>query len=163
MIQFKKKKKPLIVHAPTHVDVKGTPHILQALEQLNHSYSFDFQLIHNMPHHEAKEWYKKADLLIDQLHIGSYGLFAVEAMALGKPVICYISDYMADHYPKDLPIVSANPGTLLEALKDLLNNQDRLAELGKMGRFYVEKEHDMNKNTAHLVNLYRRLTANRKG
>ncbi|MCM3715556.1 glycosyltransferase family 4 protein [Halalkalibacter oceani] len=159
----KKRKRPLIVHAPTHVDVKGTPHILQAVEQLKLSYSFDFKLIHGMAHHEAKKWYKKADLIIDQLHIGSYGLFAVEAMALGKPVICYISDYMAEHYPKDLPIISANPETIFDTLKNLLKNQDQLTELGKKGRAYVKKEHNMDKNAARLLNLYELMMGNKKG
>lgn len=158
----KRKEKPLIVHAPTHVNVKGTPYVLQAIERLKQSYSFDFHLIHGMAHHEAKKWYEQADLIIDQLHIGSYGLFAVEAMALGKPVICYISDYMADHYPKNLPIISANPETIFDTLENLLKNQDRLAELGKKGRIYVEQQHDVNKNSQQLLKLYQTMLTKKR-
>ena len=36
---------------------------------------------------EARERYERADIVVDQLNAGWYGLFAIEAMALGKPVV----------------------------------------------------------------------------
>jgi len=33
-----------------------------------------------------------ADLLVDQLLTGWYGAVAVEMMALGKPVVCYLRE-----------------------------------------------------------------------
>ncbi len=151
----KQNEKPLIVHAPTNPEIKGTAHVLRAIDKLQSEFQFDFRLVQNMSHSEAKKIYEQADLIIDQLHIGSYGLFAVEAMAMGKPVICYISDYMAAHYPKTLPLVSANPDTLTEKVRFLLQNQDCFAELGMKSRAYVKAQHDYIKNSQQLLEIYR--------
>lgn len=146
--------KPLIVHAPTSQEIKGTKYILQAVEHLKSHYEFDFQLVHGMSHKEAMEIYRKADIIIDQLHIGSYGLFAVECMAMGKPVICWISDYMQDNYPEDLPIISANPDNVVNKLEYVLQNQDMLPEIGRQGRKYVERYHDMLTNSKKTLRIY---------
>ena len=37
-----------------------------------------------MTHDEAVEHYKQADIVVDQLNAGWYGLFAIEAMAPGS-------------------------------------------------------------------------------
>lgn len=151
---------PLIVHAPTSPFIKGTKYILKAIEDLKADYQFDFKLVQGLSHQEAKEIYKKADLIIDQLHIGSYGLFSVEAMALGKPVICWITDEMKSHYPKDLPILSANPDTIKKTLETILKNQDKLTEIGKSSRKYAEKHHDAAINSKLIKDIYMQLKEN---
>ncbi len=150
-----KKTKPLLVHAPTHSGIKGTEYVLKAIEALRSEFDFDFQLIQGMKHEEALKIYCKADLVIDQLLAGSYGLFAIEAMALGKPVICWISEYMQTQYPKELPILIANPDTITEKLRYFLQNQDVLPQIGNNGRTYVERYHDSFKVAKQLVDIYR--------
>ncbi|WP_413379732.1 glycosyltransferase [Alkalihalobacillus sp. 1P02AB] len=152
-----KNKKPLIVHAPTNYEVKGSPYIINAITKLQSEFEFDFQLITGTSHEEAKRIYQQADLIIDQLHIGSYGLFAVECMALGKPVICHISDYMKEHYPQELPIISANPDTIYETIRELLKNQDQLKELAKCSRQYANLYHDHLKNSCKLLDIYKKI------
>lgn len=152
--------KPLIVHAPTNADIKGTHYVLQAIEKLKLDYDFDFQLVQYLTHDKAKKIYEKADLIIDQLHIGSYGLFAIESMAMGKPVICYISDYMTDFFPDNLPIISANPDTITETLKHTLNALDSLPEIGKKSHDYVKTHHDVKTNIFKISNIYQNLYSN---
>ncbi|GAA0328813.1 hypothetical protein GCM10008967_19160 [Bacillus carboniphilus] len=147
-------KKFTIVHAPTSPEIKGTPYILKAMEELRESYDFDFQIIQGMSHEKAKQLYQSADLIIDQLHIGSYGLLAVESMAMGKPVICYISEFMRDQYSKDLPIITANPDTIVNVVKGLLEEPDQLQDIGVKGRKYVEQYHNMNTNSAKIAQIY---------
>lgn len=150
-------KKALIVHAPTSPAIKGTHYILEAIESLKDKYDFDFRLVKGLSHEEAMRIYRDADLIIDQLHIGSYGLFAVEAMAMGKPVICWISDFMRAHYPSNLPIIVANPDTIKETIEYALNNFDILPGIGEKGRLYVETNHDMIKNSQKMLSLYQSL------
>ncbi|MBO0961859.1 glycosyltransferase [Neobacillus sp. MM2021_6] len=156
-----KNPRPLIVHAPTSPHIKGTAYIMKAIEDLQPTYHFDFQLVQGKSHSEAVAMYQKADIIIDQLHIGSYGLLAVESMAIGKTVICYISDFMKDHYPKELPIISANPDTIKMVLEKLLNNQDQLPEVGIAGRNYIEQHHDMVKNSQKVLELYQTFFKNK--
>lgn len=151
------RQKPLIVHAPTSPYIKGTKYIMNAIETLKNQYSFDFQLIQGMSHTDAMKLYQKADLIIDQLHIGSYGLLAIEAMAMGKPVICWISEFMKENYPKELPIISANPDTITKVLENMLKNQDQMQELGIRGRKYAETHHDMEKNSINILEIYHSL------
>ncbi len=144
----------LIVHAPTSPEIKGTEYVLKAIDELKEKYDFDFKLIHGMPHNEAKKWYEKADLVIDQILLGGHGVFAVEAMAMGKPVICWISDFMKEKYPKELPIISANPDNIKEKIEYILNNRDMLSGIGKKGRSYAEKHHDSSKVCDDLIKTY---------
>ncbi|WP_238650428.1 glycosyltransferase [Paenibacillus piscarius] len=155
--EWKPNERLLIVHAPTSPEIKGTEVILKVIESLGQQYEFDFMLIQGMTHEEAKALYQKADLIIDQLHIGSYGLLAVESMALGKPVVCWISDYMTEQYPAELPLIRANPDTLQKVLEDLLKNRDALPEIGLRGRAYAEQHHDMVKNSQSVLDIYHRL------
>lgn len=147
--------RPLIVHAPTSPEVKGTRIILETIEKLKLTYDFDFQLIRGMSHEEARVWYQKADLIIDQILIGCYGLLSVEAMAMGKPVVCWISEFMREHYPKELPLIAANPHTLMETLEHLLKNQESLPIFGRQGRAYVERYHSQKINSQIIAHIYR--------
>ena len=157
LVEPTKNHKPLIVHAPTSPEFKGTPYILSAIEELKQSYDFDFKLVQGVSHEEAVKIYAKADLIIDQILTGSYGLFCIEAMAMGKPVICYISDFMKEKYPKDLPVISANPDNIKETIKNFLTNRDSAEDLRNKGRSYVEKYHDMNLICSELYNIYKNL------
>src|SRR5699024_11742732 len=84
--------------------------------------SFDFRFIEGMDHQETMNLLSKADIVIDQLRIGASGYLSTEAMALGKPVICYIREDLVDAYPKDFPIVNAHPNTLKYVLQILIQN-----------------------------------------
>jgi glycosyltransferase involved in cell wall biosynthesis len=150
--------KPLIIHAPTNESLKGTDYVLAAIKRLRRKgIPFDFQLIHDVGHRKAIEMYRKADIVIDQLCIGSYGVFSIEAMALGKPVICYIRDDVASHYPPGLPIVNATPETLYDKLKMLCRHPSRRYQYGVQGRKYAEQNHDIRKISQLLKNIYSRL------
>ncbi|WP_245330804.1 glycosyltransferase [Acetoanaerobium pronyense] len=150
-------RKITIVHAPTSPEHKGTDFILRAISELSINFDIDFELVEGKSNEEAKKIYMKADLVIDQILAGSYGVFAVEAMAMGKPVICWISDFMKEQYPEDLPIISANPDTIKNTLEKLLKNRDSLKEIGNDGRKYVEKYHDVNCISKNMIEIYNKI------
>lgn len=137
-----------IGHAPSHWGAKGTRLILDAVDTLRqHGFEFEFLLIEGLSNAEAKERYKTIDVLVDQLFIGWYGGLAVEAMALGKPVIAYIRNndlrFIPAQMQQDLPIVQAEPNTIYQRLKQVLAMpRGDLLELAKRSRAYVEKWHD---------------------
>ncbi len=153
-VDILKKDKITIVHAPTSQDVKGTSYIIKAIDNLKLKYNIEFILVEGMKHEKAVEIYKKADLIIDQILLGSYGVFAVESMAMGKPVICWISDYMKEKYPEDLPLIIANPNTIQNKLEYIIKNKELLCEISKNSRKYVEKYHDMDIVSEDILNYY---------
>lgn len=153
--QARENKRPVVVHASTSQAIKGTEFILKAVEELKQKIDFDFILVSNQSNESAKAVYRKADIIVDQLLIGCYGVFAVESMAMGKPVISWISEFMQEKYPKDLPIFIANPDNICRQLEILLKDNQLRKDLGLQGRKYVEKYHDMNIVSRKLLDLYK--------
>jgi glycosyltransferase involved in cell wall biosynthesis len=151
------KQRPLIIHAPTHRAIKGTEYVMDAVEDLQSKYSFDFRLIEGMKHSEAKRLYENADVVVDQLRLGTYGIFAVESMALGKPVITYIREDFKNSYPPSLPIQSASRDTIRDALELIIADGSLRHNLGIKGRKYVEEYHDSIKIAERLRSIYQGL------
>lgn len=137
----RKVNRPLIVHAPTQQDFKGTAAIEAAIQELQKSYDFEYKRIEKMNHEQAVQLYRTADLVVDQIRCGSYGLLSVEAMALGKPVVSYIRSDLVEKFPSELPIMNANPDNVITAIQVFLENPYLYEELGRKGRAYAEKYH----------------------
>jgi glycosyltransferase involved in cell wall biosynthesis len=147
--------RPLIVHAPTDRMMKGSDHVIAAVEELKREgLSFEFKLIEKMDQIEAATWYRRADVVVDQLRIGWYGVVAVEAMALGKPVIAYILDEHYERFTPRLPIANANPETVKHMLTELIRDAELRSDLSRRSREFAEQVHDINKVVCDLEGLY---------
>jgi hypothetical protein len=128
----------------------------------------DFVLVEDLPHQEARRAYGRADLVIDQLLAGWYGGFAVEAMALAKPVICYIREDDLAYIPAEmrahLPIINATPDSIYSVLKRWLTaSPGELRERGLESRRYVERWHDPIRVVSRLVGDYQRIAMKKSG
>lgn len=160
---------PTVVHAPSHRGVKGTRFILDAVARLkDEGIGLNFILVEGLTRSQARRIYERADLLIDQLLCGWYGGLAVELMALGKPVLCYIrkSDlkFIPEQMQTDLPIIEATPSTIYDVLKQWLTvRKNELSHVGRRGRAYVEKWHDPLKIAAQLKSEYEAVMASKRG
>jgi glycosyltransferase involved in cell wall biosynthesis len=151
------RRRPIVVHTPSHFGVKGTASVLRAIEQLKSRFDFEFKLIHNLPHHEALTVMADSDIMLDQFVIGTYGVAPLEAMAFGKPAVCYIKPSLAQKVPADFCIVNANPDNLVEVLAGLLADGSRRHALGRCGRAYVEQHHSVQRVVPDLIQIYREL------
>jgi glycosyltransferase involved in cell wall biosynthesis len=80
-------------------------------------------------------------VVVDQLLLGWYGGFAVEAMALAKPVVCAIDD-AANPFGAQLPVVRATPATLADRIRELATAPERRREIGLACRRFAETVHD---------------------
>lgn len=140
-----------ILHAPNHKACKGSEFVFKAIEKLK-SEGYEIELIfkQNVPNHEFIEIIREADIVIDQLIIGWYAFFAMEAMSLGKPVICYLRPDLVKTYedigciePGEIPLISAEPSDITDVLRSLLDAPDTFQGLGQKSRRYVEKYHSL--------------------
>ena len=154
--ELNQEKKPVIVHSPSRRSTKGTEGILEKLKEVKGEY--EFILVENKPHEEAMEIYRNADIIIDQISLGTYGVFSIEAMAMGKPVITYISPDVKKHFPEELPIVSTDFDGLPGVIDDLIADPKLRQDLGVKGREYVERYHDHVKVTKYLYDIYKGTT-----
>jgi len=151
---------PLVVHAPSNPEVKGTKFVLKAVEELfSEGLQFEFKLVERMSHAEATMWYKKSDIIIDQLLIGATGVLTLEALALGKPCIVNLrQDLFEDFYKtSSLPIANANPDNIKSVLRNLIKDQHMRDDLSIRGRALVEQFHDVSKVIDQYEDLYLKL------
>jgi len=146
--------RPLVVHAPSNREKKGTQWVIDACERL----PVDLDIVEDVPHDVARERYARADLVVDQLNAGWHGVFALEAMALGKPVVTYLRPELVDRaeagYGVRLPIVPATKETLADALQPLVESPALRREIGAASRAYVERVHDIDRIADRLVDIY---------
>ncbi|MFQ5752934.1 MAG: glycosyltransferase family 4 protein [bacterium] len=153
-------KVPKIIHAPSAKKTKGTEFVIKAIDKLTSlKLKFEYVEVHGVSHHEAARIYQTADIIVDQLTLGSHGVFACEAMALGKPVVCYILPELVSQYPEGFPIINANPDNLAEVLEELILDPERRYHIGVRSREYAERVHDSRLVARRLIDIYRAKTA----
>lgn len=152
---------PAVIHCPSHRGNKATWAVLRAVEQLRAQCQFEFSLIEGLPRSESLAVVRESDIVLDQFILGDLGNLTMEAMALGKPVLCFVKPYAMQRLAGQFPVVNATPDSLPEALKGLLQDGMRRHEIGKAGRAYVEAHCDAKKVAAQLVRIYEQLLAER--
>ena len=149
--------RPVVVHAPSSRRRKGTEDVIAACEQLD----VELELVEGLHHDEARRRYERADIVVEQLNAGWYGIFAIEAMALGKPVVTFLHEETVrrteEAFGLELPIVSATRETLADRLRPLVDSPAERRRLGAAGRVYVEQVHDVDRNADRLLDIYARL------
>jgi glycosyltransferase involved in cell wall biosynthesis len=149
--------RPVVVHAPSSRRRKGTEHVVAACAELD----VDLRIVEGLRHDEAFERYREADIVVDQLNAGWYGLLAIECMALGKPVVTFLHDEAVRRteqaFGVQVPVVSATSETLRERLAPLVADAAERRRLGAASRAYVEQVHDVERVADRLLALYARL------
>lgn len=141
-----------IVHAPNHRAIKGTKHIQLVVEELQAAgIAVELILIEKMPNDHLREVLRRADVIVEQLVIGWHGIFALEAMALGKPVLTYIDPELERLYILsgllrigELPILKVDHLNLATELSACADGGRDLGEIGRRSREYVERHHSLN-------------------
>jgi glycosyltransferase involved in cell wall biosynthesis len=129
-----------VVHAPNHQGFKGTPYLIAAVKRLQErGLQIELRLVERVPNREALEIYRGADIVFDQCLIGFHGYFALEAMAMGKPVCVFLRDPVLA--PEECPLVNVRPETVETILEGLIADRRRLHELGRQGRRYIEQHY----------------------
>lgn len=142
------KKLIVFAHAPSHRGVKGTNLIVEAVVALqNKGIKVELDLIEGVSNQEAVDRIRKCDVLIDQLYAGWYGGVAVEAMSLGKPVVCYIREedlgWINSEMRSAIPILRTSPDSVLQTLGEISDMpKKRLDEVGKQSREYAMTWHN---------------------
>ena len=149
--------RPVVVHAPSSRRRKGTEHVVAACEQLD----LELDIVEGVRHDEARARYARADIVVDQLNAGWYGIFALEAMALGKPVLSYLRPEAVEETERalgvEVPIVPVTKDTLRDRIGELAGSPARRREIGAASRAYVEQVHDAYKGADQLLEIYRSL------
>lgn len=83
-------RKIKILHAPTNRVFKGTEYITDVMERvLSARNDVEFMVLDNPDHLDFLKQLAQADIVIDHILYGTYGMLSIEAMALKKNC-CYL-------------------------------------------------------------------------
>ena len=135
----------VVVHAPNHRDLKGTERLVEAVDALrDEGLAVRLQIIEGRPNTEVREAVKRADVVADQFVCG-LGLFAVEGMSAGRPVVTalgwttpQVRELLAQ---LGVPAIDADARPLRDVLRELVESPERRRRIGAEGRAYVLRQH----------------------
>lgn len=138
-----------VLHAPNHKAIKGTQLLVDAIDRLKaEGLDIELVLLQRVPNDRIRQVMAEVDLVADQFVIGWYAMFALEAMAMEKPVLCYLRDDLVELYaktdvlpPGELPILNTSSLEIAERLRWAYAHRDELPEIGRRGRAFVRKYH----------------------
>ena len=157
-----KTKKIKILHAPSNIDLKGSAMVAEVIKKLAKAddriefiYTKDLNrdtgLVYTVSRYELFQLYREADIVIDQMVIGWYGLQSVEALLAGCQTICYIEENLKHYLFPDCPIICSNILELESSVKKAVD----VAMAGEVNtrkqRDWVRKYHSIEQNHKVLV------------
>jgi glycosyltransferase involved in cell wall biosynthesis len=143
-------------------NIKGSPYVLKAIDNMvEDGLSVELFYVTDTPSNQMRFKQAKADIIVDQLIYGWWGSTALEGMALGKPVVCYLNPkfeanfYKAfPEYEGRLPIVRANTSNIEEVLRTLVNDGELRKRLGQESREFAESFLDPDRATQELLKFF---------
>jgi hypothetical protein len=160
-----------ILHSPSnlyHTRTKGTNYIIDILNHLASQPEYKIRLIlpsekdkqrktpYSSTRYELFKHFKEADIVIDQLITGWYGLLSVEALAAGKEVICYVDEHLKPNLFPGCPIEIANINNLEEVIIKCIEKvrSSNAAVRNKNDLEWVKKYHTIEMNHAALLQAW---------
>lgn len=167
----KSKDEIVILHSPSnikHTQTKGTDYIIDALNKIVAKGNYNIRLIlpsetnkqrntfYSSSRYEMFRHYNEADIIIDQLITGWYGLLSLEALAAGKQAICYVDEHLKKYLFADCPIKIANVNNLedvvIECIENILNG--KLPDK-KVQTDWIRKYHTIENNNVPLLSSWK--------
>ncbi|WP_238175424.1 hypothetical protein [Kribbella pratensis] len=149
-------EKPVVAHVPSNAKLKGTEEIDAVLTGLHERGVVEYRRITGVPHEQMASVIGDADIVVDQLRIGLYGVAAAEALAAGRIVVSYVGDAVRHQVRslagREVPIVEADPDTLGDVVAGLIADRDAAAERAAAGPGFVAELHDGRRSAEVLRN-----------
>lgn len=144
-------EKVRILHAPNHRTIKGSRFFIAAVNELiEEGLPVELVILEGVPNDEIKRVMATVDVVADQLIVGWYAMFALEAMAMGKPVLCYLREDLESLYVGaglvalgEIPLINCTPVTVKDVIRSLVTDREHLHEIGKRSREYVIRYHSI--------------------
>lgn len=126
---------------------KGNDIFEKALEIIQKKYAANIEIItvESLPYAEYIKAYDKAHILLDQVYSHDQGYNALEAMAKGKVVFTGAGTHFKEHYKLDHQVAidaTPYPNQIANELEQLIEHPERMQEIAKNARAFVEKHHN---------------------
>lgn len=137
---------PRVVHIPSNGLLKGSAHIDAALAPLAQAGFIDYRRLEGVPRDVLRREYERADIVVDQVAMGLYGVAAIEAMAAGRLVLAYLGEPVRERIRAatglEVPIVEVTPRTLRIRVEEAVADRDAARARAAAGPDYARRVHD---------------------
>lgn len=149
-------------------NIKSSHVYLPLIEELKKE-GYDIELIFfkDVPNKLFRYYQLQSDIVVDMLTFGFFGANVREAMMLGKPCVCFLRPEWLEsmrkeipEYVEELPVISATPDTVRDALIDLIVNEEKRKEIGRKSREFAVKWHSAESGAKQLDVIYSNLLNN---
>lgn len=154
---------PVVLHAPSKAAIKGTREILAAAEAVASRRPLRVRTVTGVSREQVLAEIARADIVVDQLNSETTGVFALEAMALGKPVLCEYDPRWLAPFARGTPTVRVTPASVEEKLEELSLDAGLRARLGRAGAAFVRDVHDSDRVAELLEVVYDDAVEARRG
>ena len=136
-----KREVPTILHLPSRSRLKGSEHVDPVVNKLAEEGLVEYlRPAGKVGPADVLELIEEADIVIDGIVIGAYGVMSCQTLAAGRISIANLSELGL--LESECPIVHADPGTLDIVLRELLANKESWYQRSMAGRDYVTRYHD---------------------
>ena len=136
---------PVVAHAPSKGWLKGSELVDPLLQQLHDDGVIVYRRVEGIQHSDMPAVYCDADIVVDQLTIGSYGVAGCEGMAAGRVVLGHISEAtrsrVQDITGLELPIVEVDADTIVDRIHELIADPEAARQAAARGRAFAETVH----------------------
>ena len=155
------KGKVVIFHGlnSTRQGFKGTRFVKEAFDYLKNKYPNDLELIikGDMVLSEYLKVMSKANIVIDQTNGYSCGVNSLFAMAMGKVVLGGAEPESLEALGVEkTPVINILPDaqTIVSAVERLLEDNNKITEIGRQSRKFVEEVHDHVKVAQRYIDVW---------
>lgn len=151
-----------MLYIPYRVEPQESQAVITQVEQLGRAgFKFEFKLVHPEDIHSREmllETIDGCDMLIEHLERQSFGLLAIEAMALGKTVLSgnAAGSRLAWEQLATCPVLDTTAENLEKRLTSIIREPRCLRDLGQRSRRYVETYHNSKAINLIMLEAYKR-------
>lgn len=132
---------PLVVHAPSNPVLKGTDDVERAVAPLVAAGRITYRRVSGLQPADAAALIRSADIVIDQVLLGLYGVLACEALASGAVVLGNVGTALRSRVPAPVEIIEVTPATLAAELTRAVDQLPSLREEAAARRAFIERFH----------------------
>lgn len=148
-----------ILHGIGRMGFKGSDKIIEALRKLQIEFPNDIELIlpAKTSYQQYRSYLEGCDVFVDQCNSYSYGMAAIEALALGKVVFSGAeSDALRYMGINSCPVINIKPSTedIYLKLKSLIKDRRNLREIGLNSRKFIRNFHSPSKVLPKIYDIW---------
>ena len=138
---------------------KGSDYFEEALKIIQNKFpnKVEIKVVESLPYNEYIKTYNEAHIVLDQVLAYDQGYNALEAMSKGKVVFTGAEKEFYEYYNLNKTVaINALPNAqkIADSLEELILNPDKIIEIGKNAREFIEKEHHYKNNAQKYLDTW---------